>query len=105
MVTIRDCYDGDTCCTGSGERIRLAFINSDELRGRCANPVPAKAACDHPYNMVAVRRVGIRRITKDRYRRTVAELFIDGSNGQQWMVASGHAQIYWKYSSPCNWTR
>ena len=51
------------------------------------------------------RVVGLRRITTDRYGRTVGELFIDGSNVQQRMVASGHAEIYWKYAHQCPWTR
>ena len=49
--------------------------------------------------------VGIRRITTDRYGRTVAELFVDGSNVQQAMIASGHAEIYWRYARQCPWSR
>ena len=30
-VTISSCYDGDTCRTTSGERIRLACIDTPEL--------------------------------------------------------------------------
>ena len=55
--------------------------------------------------MLMNKTVGIRRITKDRYQRTVAELFIDGTNVQQAMVASGHAEIFWRYASQCPWTR
>ena len=51
------------------------------------------------------RDVGIRRITKDRYGRTVAELFVDGSNVQQQLVPSGHTEIYWKYAHQCGWNR
>ena len=40
------------------------------------------------------REVSIRRITKDRYDRTMAELFVDVTNVQQQLVASGHAEIY-----------
>ena len=43
----------------------------------------------------------VRRITSDRYGRTVAELFIDGSNIQQQLVATGHADISWKYVHQC----
>ena len=70
-----------------------------------ANPVPAKAARDYLRAIVVGRDVGIRRITKDRYGRTVAELFVDGSNVQQQLVAAGHADIYWKYAHQCGWTR
>ena len=37
--------------------------------------------------------VGIRRITEDRYGRTVAELFLGETNVQREMVATGHAEI------------
>ena len=104
-VTIRDCYDGDTCRTTTGERIRLACIDTPELRGKRADPIPAKAARNHLRGMVVGRSVRLRRITTDRYGRTVGELFIEGTNVQQAMVASGHAQIYWRYASQCPWTR
>ena len=103
-ITIRSCYDGDTCLTTGGERVRLACIDTPELRGRRADPVSARAARDHLRGMVVGRSVGLRRITKDRYGRTVGELFLDGINVQQAMVASGHAEIYWQYASQCPWT-
>ena len=104
-VFITSCYDGDTCIANAGEKIRLACIDTPELRGRRANPVPAKAARDYLRGLVVGRKVGIRRITTDRYGRTVGELFIDGSNVQQRMVASGYAAIYWKYAHQCPWTQ
>ena len=104
-VFIASCYDGDTCRSNTGEKIRLACIDTPELRGKRANPVPAKAARDYLRGLVVGRDVGIRRITKDRYGRTVAELFVDGSNVQQQLVAAGHADIYWKYAHQCGWTR
>ena len=104
-VTIRSCYDGDTCRTTDGERIRLACIDTPELRGKRAQPERARAARDHLRGMVEGRSVGLRRITVDRYGRTVGELFVDGINVQQAIVASRHAEIYWKYASQCPWTR
>lgn len=92
-TTIRDCYDGDTCRTTTGERIRMACIDTPELRGKRPDPVPAKAARDHLRSLVAGRQVGIRRITTERHGRTVAELFADGSSVQQRLVASCHAEI------------
>ena len=104
-VLISSCYDGDTCRSNTGEKIRLACIDTPELRGKRANPVPARASRDYLRALVVGRDVGIRRITKDRYGRTVAELFVDGSNVQQQLVADGHADIYWKYAHQCGWTR
>ena len=104
-VTIKSCSDGDTCTTTTGEKIRLACIDTPELKGKNAKPAPAMAARYHLNGMLMGQKVGIRRITTDRYGRTVVELFIDGTNVQQAMVASGHAKIFWKYASQCPWTR
>ena len=103
-VVIASCYDGDTCTTTTGERIRLACIDTPELTGKGAEPVPARAARDHLRGLVLGKKVGIRRITEDRYGRTVAELFLGQTNLQQEMVATGHAEIFWRYAYQCPWT-
>ena len=103
-VVIASCYDGDTCTTTTGERVRLACIDTPELVGIRAEPVPARAARDHLRSLVVGKKVGIRRITKDRYGRTVVELFLGTTNVQQEMVVSGHAEIYWRYQNQCSWT-
>ena len=102
-VVIATCYDGDTCTTTTGERVRLACINTPELVGKRAEPVPARAARDHLRNLVVSKKVGIRRIPKDRYGRTVLELFLGTTNIQQEMVVSGHAEIYWRHDDQCPW--
>ena len=103
-VVIASCYDGDTCTTTTGERVRLACIDTPELVGKRAEPAPAKAARDHLRDLVVGKKVGIRRITEDRYGRTVAELFHGTANVQQEMVASGQAEIFWRYAHQCPWT-
>ena len=102
-VVIASCYDGDTCTTTTGERLRLACIDTPELRGESAEPVPAKAARDRLRGLVVGKKVGIRRISKDFYGRTVAELFIGNMNVQQEMVTSGYAEIFWRYAHQCSW--
>ena len=104
-VVIASCYDGDTCTTTTGERVRLACIDTPELVGKRAEPAPAKAARDHLRDLVVGKKVGIRRITADRYGRTVAELFHGTANVQQEMVATGYAEIYWRYADQCPWTK
>ena len=104
-VVIASCYDGATCTSSTGEKIRLACIDTPELRGKRAEPVPAEAARDYLRELVVGRKVTIRRITTDRYGRTVAELFVNGSNVQQQLVASGHASIYWRYADQFPWIR
>ena len=104
-VVIDSCYDGDTCTTTEGEKIRLACIDTPELRGSRADPIPAMEARNFLNNLVASKQVDIRRITTDRYGRTVAELSTNGVNVQQFMVASGMARIYQRYADPCPWAQ
>ena len=82
-VVIASCYDGETCTTTNGERIRLACIDTPELRGNRAHPELAEAARNHLRDLVLGQKVGIRRITEGRYGRTVAELFIGKTNVQE----------------------
>ena len=101
FVVIASCYDGDTCTTTTGERVRLVCIDTPELVGMRAEPVPAKAARDFLRNLVVGKKVRIRRITEDRYGRTVAELFVGERNVQREMVAAGHAEVYQRYAHQC----
>ena len=87
-------YDGDTCTTKTGENVRLACIVTPELREKRAEPVPAKAARDHLRGLVVGKKVGIQRITKDSYGRTVAELLVGETNVQREMVATVHTEVY-----------
>ncbi len=104
-VIIESCYDGDTCTTREGEKIRLACIDTAELKGPKAQPVKARAAKDYLNNLIAGKEVLIKRITKDTYGRTVAEVSIYGKNIQQIMFNSGYAKIYSKYAYQCAWSR
>ena len=104
-VTIQNCYDGDTCTTTVGEKIRLACIDTPELRGKKADLIPAKAARDYLNGLVAGKEVLINRITKDRYQRTVAELSINGMNIQEHLFDQGLATIYERYASQCDWSK
>ena len=105
ITIIKDCYDGDTCTTIEGEKIRLACIDTPELKGKKADPIPAKEARDFLNNLVTNEEVSIRRITKDRYGRTVAELFNGNINIQKLLVDKGYGQIYKKYSNQCEWSK
>ena len=104
-VIIQNCYDGDTCTTSEGEKIRLACIDTPELRGKKADLIPAKAARDYLNELVAGSAISIRRITEDRYGRTVAELSKGPMNIQEHLVEKGFASIYERYSSQCEWSK
>jgi len=103
-VKIKNCYDGDTCTTESGEKIRLACIDAPEIRGKNADPLKAKASKKFINNLLSNKKVKIKRIDTDRYGRTVAEIFVEGANIQKLMVQNGFAKIYRKYSFQCDWT-
>ena len=104
-IIIRNCYDADTCTSSTGEKIRLACIDTPELKGTKADPLPAKAARDYLNGLVAGEEVSIRRITKDRYGRTVAEISKDGINIQERLVREGLASIYQRYAKQCSWSK
>ena len=102
-IIIKDCYDGDTCTSSEGEKIRLACIDAPELKGKRAKPKEALAAKNFLNKIIKGKKVSIRRVTKDKYGRTVAELSFKGENLQQLLVKEGHAEIYKKFSKPCQW--
>ena len=102
---IQNCYDGDTCITVDGENIRLACIDTPELKGKKADLFKAIEARDFLNSYIAEREVNIRRITTDRYGRTVAELFKGNINIQKLLVDKGYGQIYRKYSNQCEWSK
>ena len=103
-ILIKNCYDGDTCTTIDGEKIRLACIDTPELKGKRANPMPAKEARDFVNKLLANKEVSIKRISNDRYGRTVAELFKGDINVQALIVEKGYGKIYERYADQCEWT-
>tara|TARA_B100001029_G_C15012257_1_gene424987 strand:- start:236 stop:703 length:468 start_codon:yes stop_codon:yes gene_type:complete len=104
-VTIKSCYQGDTCKTTQGEKIRLACIDAPELRGKRADPIRAKAGKDYLNELIAGSTVTIRRITKDRDGRTIAELSKGPINIQEQLVKKGFASIYNNYANQCDWSK
>jgi len=105
IVFIKDCYDGDTCTTFKEEKIRLACIDTPELKGLNADPISAKKAKDFVNKLVANEEVSIKRITNDRYGRTVGELFKNEVNIQELIVEKGYGKIYKKYAYQCEWSK
>ncbi|WP_288261637.1 thermonuclease family protein [uncultured Prochlorococcus sp.] len=104
-VFIKDCYDGDTCTSLKGEKIRLACIDTPELKGWNADPIPAKEARDFVNKLVANEEVSFKRITNDRYGRTIGELFKNEVNIQELIVEKGYGKIYKKYAHQCEWSK
>ena len=105
IIFIKDCYDGDTCSTLQDEKIRLACIDTPELKGSNADPILAKEARDFLNKLLANEQVSIKRITKDRYGRTVGELFKNDVNIQELIVEKGYGNIHMKYAYQCEWSK
>ena len=103
-VIIRSCDEGDICQTTAGERLRLACIDAPQrkemprfratsMQAFAYDNTDADASRDHLNTLVEGQSVVIKRIYTDRDGRTVAELFVNGTNVQQDMLAAGHALI------------
>ena len=103
-IIIENCYDGDTCTTTNKEKIRLACIDTPEIRGKKADPEKAKYVRDYLNSLIKGKEITIRRITYDRYGRTVAELYKNKKNIQKHLVDLGLAKVYKKYAYQCNWS-
>ena len=103
-IFIKSCYDGDTCTSISGENIRLACIDTPEIKGERADPEKALFVRDYLNDLISGKEINIRRITYDRYGRTVAELYKDKKNLQKHLVDLGLAKVYKKYAYQCKWS-
>ena len=94
-VKIIRCYDGDTCTTDKGEKIRLACIDAPELR----QPF-GKASRDHLREIIKDRPVKIDRINTDRFGRTIAILYIS-DRGKWQAVQSLQASSFDRFKRNC----
>lgn len=98
-------HDGDTVTTASGEKIRLACIDSPEVTNNKhgkKDPIGGPASQKWLSSLVLNTDVKIQRITKDLYGRTVARLFLsNGTEVNQKSVSTGHSVVYMPKS--CEW--
>ena len=99
-------YDGDTLrVERGGEELKIRFCGTDSPEIEQPGGIEAR---DHLRSLVAQGdgSIGVVPIEKDRYERTVADLFVTVSAGEEihlnsQMVMDGHAYHYEKYSSSC----
>jgi len=93
--------DGDTIVI-NGEKIRFSGIDTPELKQTCMNG-DEKVFCGKSAKMLLVKKIGNKtpeciREGKDVYKRTLAECFINGESLSAFLVRSGYAFAYRKYS-------
>ena len=94
--------DGDTIIL-NGEKIRFSGIDTPELKQTCLKG-DQKVSCGMSAKMLLVKKIG--NVTpecisegKDVYKRTLAECFINGESLSKFLVRSGYAFAYRKYST------
>ena len=104
FVRIKSCYDGDTCTTTDGEKIRLACIDAPEMNEQTYEADLAKRTLNNLTKGAGV--VQLERINVDRYGRTVGELYSNkGMNIGQEMVERKLAWVHGRYAHQCPWAR
>ena len=93
--------DGDTIVL-NGEKIRFSGIDTPELKQTCMNG-DQKVFCGMFAKMLLTKKIGNEtpeciREGKNAYKRTLAECFINGESLSAFLVKSGYAFAYRKYS-------
>jgi len=107
--TVKSVYDGDTFTTNSGEKIRLACIDTPEMKNTAKKKADKPAAIkarDYLKSLIGSFDLTIDRINTDFYGRTVARVYTpDGKELSREMFNSGHAQLFTNFTSPGPWTQ
>ena len=93
--------DGDTIKI-NGEKIRFSGIDTPELKQMCIkngvkNPCGIKAK-EILTDKISNKKVSCVRDGKDQFKRTLAECFVNNESLSRYLVRSGYAFAYRKYS-------
>ena len=94
--------DGDTIVL-NGEKIRFSGIDTPELKQTCLQG-DEKIDCGMYAKILLVKKIGNNTPEcisegKDVYKRTLAECFVNGESLSKFLVRSGFAFAYRKYST------
>ena len=94
--------DGDTIIL-NGEKIRFSGIDTPELKQTCLQG-DQEVSCGMSAKMLLTEKIGNGTIEcisegKDNYKRTLAECFVNGESLSKFLVRSGYAFAYRKYST------
>ena len=94
--------DGDTIIL-NGEKIRFSGIDTPELKQTCLKD-NEEVGCGMNAKMLLVKKIGNNTPIcigkeKDFYKRTLAECFVKGESLSKFLVRSGYAFAYRKYST------
>ena len=94
--------DGDTIIL-NGEKIRFSGIDTPELKQTCLKD-DQEVPCGMTAKMLLVKKIGNATVEcisegKDTYKSTLAECFVNGESLSKFLVRSGYAFAYRKYST------
>ena len=94
--------DGDTIVL-NGEKIRFTGIDTPELKQTCLKD-DQEVPCGMTAKKLLAEKIGNATVEcisegKDTYKRTLAECFVNGESLSKFLVRSGYAFAYRKYSS------
>ena len=93
--------DGDTIHL-NGEKIRFIGIDTPELKQTCIKE-EAIDPCGVTAQELLIEKIGDKKVEcinegKDQYKRTLAECFVNGESLSSYLVRSGYAFAYRRYS-------
>ena len=93
--------DGDTIKI-NGEKIRFSGIDTPELNQSCAKK-GVKNSCGLTAKQILIDKIIDNKVKcikegKDRYKRILAECFVNNESLSRYLVRSGYAFAYRKYS-------
>ena len=94
--------DGDTIIL-NGDKIRFSGIDTPELKQTCLKD-DEEVGCGMTAKKLLAEKIGNKTIEcisegKDAYKRTLAECFVNGESLSKFLVRSGYAFAYRKYST------
>ena len=93
--------DGDTIKI-NGEKIRFSGIDTPELKQTCIKQ-GVKKPCGITAKQILIDKIADNKVIcvregKDRYKRTLAECFVNDESLSSYLVRSGYAFAYRRYS-------
>ena len=93
--------DGDTIKI-NGEKIRFSGIDTPELKQDCIKE-NIKKSCGLKAKKILIKKIGNNKVIclkegKDQYNRTLAECFVNNESLSSFLVRSGYAFAYRRYS-------